>query len=325
VSIKLFSHAGEDRPLVAIALLLVATFTLALQDSLMKYFAAETSFWQIQSLRSLGNVVISITLAAATGGLLLLKPRNFRGVYLRAFFLLITMFFFFSGAPFLSVTEMAAGLYTYPIFVCLLAGPVLGEVVGRWRIASILIGAVGALIVISPWRAEFSAVQLLPVTAGFFFACNILTLRSACRQESTLALAFAAGLLFFVTGMIGVTVLTILPLPPDVQTKMPYVAIGWPTLTWLVAGFAILASILNLTGNICMTRAYQTADVSLLAPLDFSYLIFAAFWGRVIFSQWPDNNTIVGMILILFAGVTIAWREHRSATHKLQQTSCRQQ
>ena len=178
----------------------------------------DTTFWQIQTLRSISNVIISILLAvlpaAASGGLELLKPRNVKGVYLRAFFLLITMFFFFSGAPFLSVTEMAAGLYTYPIFVCLLAGPVLGEIVGRWRIASIAVGSIGALIVISPWKDEFSSVQLLPVTAGFFFACNILTLRSVCRQESTLALAFAAGILFFAAGVIGCLLYTS-PSPRD--------------------------------------------------------------------------------------------------------------
>jgi len=319
--VNLFSHAGDDRPLLAITLLLAATFTLALQDSLMKLMATDTSFWQIQTLRSLGNVVISILLAvlttAGTSGLHLLKPRNVKGVYLRAFFLLITMFFFFSGAPFLSVTEMAAGLYTYPIFVCLLAGPILGEIVGRWRIASIIVGSVGALVVISPWQDEFSSVQLLPVTAGFFFACNILTLRSACRQESTLALSYAAGLLFFIVGLIGITVLSVLPLPQSMQDSMPYVAIGWPQLTWLIAGFAVIASVLNLTGNICMTRAYQTADVSLLAPLDFSYLIFAAVWGRIIFDQWPTTNTITGILLIICAGVTIAWREHKSSKQNL--------
>lgn len=303
--------------MLAIALLLIATFTLALQDSLMKFMSMDTTFWQIQTLRSISNVIISILLAvlpaAASGGLELLKPRNVKGVYLRAFFLLITMFFFFSGAPFLSVTEMAAGLYTYPIFVCLLAGPVLGEIVGRWRIASIAVGSIGALIVISPWKDEFSSVQLLPVTAGFFFACNILTLRSVCRQESTLALAFAAGILFFAAGVIGIAVLSAFPLPQSVQSSMPYIAIGWPHLTWLVAGFAILASVLNLTGNICLTRAYQTGDVSLLAPLDYSYLIFAAVWGRIIFDQWPTANTVTGMLLIICAGVTIVWREHMSA------------
>jgi len=275
----------------------------------MKLMASDTSFWQIQILRSLGNLVLLAILAGATAGLTLLLPRNWRGVYLRAAFLVVCMFFFFSGAPFLSVTQMAAGLYTYPLFVCVLAGPVLGETIGKWRIGSIIIGLAGALLILSPWQETFSAVQILPVIAGFFFACNILTLRSACRHESTLALAFAAGLVFLLSGLCGATLLSLFPLPASLQQQLPYVAIGWPELTTLVVGFALLASVLNLTGNICMTRAYQTADVSLLAPLDFSYLIFAAFWGKVIFDKWPGTNTLAGMLLIICAGVIIAWRE----------------
>ena len=275
----------------------------------MKLMSSQTSFWQIQTLRSIGNLSLLLVLAAFSGGMLLLRARNWRGVYLRAAFLGVCMFFFFSGAPFLSVAQMAVGLYTYPLFVCLLAGPVLGETIGRWRIASMIIGALGALLVLSPWKEDFTSVQILPVIAGFFFACNILTLRKLCRHESTLALAFAAGLIFVISGLCGITILSIFPLSTAVQNQMPYVAIGWPTLTLAVAGFAILASILNLTGNICMTRAYQTADASLLAPLDFTYLIFAAFWGKVIFNNWPPVETLFGMMLIISAGIIIAWRE----------------
>jgi len=306
----LFEHAGDDRPLLAIALLLVGTLTLGLQDSLMKLMSADTSFWQIQTLRSAGNIMILLVLASLTGGLALIRPRNTRGVVLRAAFLSICMFFFFSGAPFLSVAQMAAGLYTYPLFVCLLAGPILGEKIGRWRISAMLLGALGAVLMLSPWQDSFSKVQLLPTVAGFFYACNILTLRSACRRESTLALAFVAGAMFLVSGLIGITVLSLFPLSQNLQQAMPFVAVGWPELTLLIAGFALLASILNLAGNICMTRAYQTADVSLLAPLDFSYLIFAACWGRVIFGDWPSSRAVVGMALIITAGMVIAWREH---------------
>jgi len=312
MKLNLFAHAGADRPLIAIGLLLIATFTLAFQDALMKLMATETSFWQIQAMRSMGNLVISILLAATTGGMLLLKPKNKKGVYLRAAFLALTMFFFFSGAPFLSVAEMAAGLYTYPIFICLLATPVLGEKLGPWRVASIIFGSVGALLVLSPWREGYRMIQLLPLTAGFFFACNVLTLRKACRHESTLALAFAAGVVFLIVGIAGILLLTWFPLSSDTQLTMPYVAIGWPELTWLVAGFAVLASVLNITGNICLTRAYQTADASLLAPLDFSYLVFAAIWGKIIFDKWPDSHTIWGMVFIIGAGITIAWRERVS-------------
>ena len=68
---------------------------------------------------------------------------------------------------------------------------------------------------------------------------------------------------------------------------------------------------LNLSGNICLARAYQTADSSWLAPIDFTYLLFATFWGRVFFDTWPSQKAIIGMILIAIAGMVITWREHQ--------------
>lgn len=311
---SLFEQPGADRPLAALALLLMGVFVLALQDSLVKLMSTDTSFWQFQTLRSIGNLSFVIILALASGSLGLIIPRNWRPALLRAAFLTVCMFFFFAGAPFLTVPQMAAGLYTYPLFVSMLAGPVLGETVGPWRIAALLVGAGGATIILSPWQDDFSAVQVLPILAGFFYATNILTLRKACRNESPLALAFVVGLAFIVSGCVGIALLALFPLPATVREAMPFVAIGWPELTFLVAGFALFASVLNLTGNICLSRAYQTADASWLAPMDFSYLIFAALWSRAIFDQWPNSQALVGMALIGSAGVITAWRERIAAT-----------
>lgn len=311
---NLFRQPSGDRPLQAMGLLLTGVFVIALQDSLMKLMSDETSFWQIQTLRSLGNLSFIAILAAISGSLGLMLPQNWRPVCLRAAFLVICMFCFFAGAPFLTVAQMAAGLYTYPLFVSLLAGPVLGEAVGPWRIGALILGAIGAAFVLSPWREDFSAVQVLPIIAGFFYATNILTLRRACRNESPLALAFAVGVAFVLSGVTGIAVLSWFPLSAETRAAIPFVAIGWPELTLLVAGFAILVSVLNLTGNICISRAYQTADASRLAPLDFSYLIFAAIWSRAIFDQWPSRESIIGMALIGAAGMVTAWRERVKAT-----------
>jgi hypothetical protein len=127
--------------------------------------------------------------------------------------------------------------------------------------------------------------------AGFFYAANILTLRKACRNESplALALAFAAGLGFPIIGLVGVTLLSIFSLYDSIQESMPFVAIGWPELTLMIAGFVLLSSVLNLIGNISISRPYQTADASWLAPMDYSYLIFAAIWSRFIFYRWPSE------------------------------------
>jgi drug/metabolite transporter (DMT)-like permease len=306
---SLFQRPSGDRPITALILLLTGVFAIALQDSLVKLMSVHTSFWQFQLLRSLGNLGFVTLLALFSGGVGLLIPRNWRPVYLRAGILLICMFFFFSGAPFLSVAQMAAGLYTYPLFISLLAIPILGERVGRWRIFAILIGAVGAAFVLNPWDADFSLLQVLPILAGLFYAANILTIRKACRNESPLALAFAAAITFVIAATIVISLLFLFPLSSELRISMPFVAIGWPELTLLVAAFALFASVLNLSANICISRAYQTADASWLAPVDFSYLIFAAFWSQVIFDQWPTRSAIIGMILIGTAGIITAWRE----------------
>lgn len=307
----MFGDPSGDRPAAAMILLLIGISILALQDSLVKLVAPQTSFWQFQALRACGNILVSTLLALAMGGLALLRPRRIKAVYLRAMFMTLCMFCFFAGAPFLTLTQMAAGLYTYPLFVSLLAGPVLGERVGPWRIAALCVGALGAALVLSPWEAGFTLLQCLPILAGFFYAANILTIRRACRNENTLALAFAVAVAFLVSGICGSVALTLFPLPDTLRQVAPFVTIGWPQLTLAILGFAAVTSLLNLTGNVCMSRAYQTADSSWLAPMDFSYLLFATFWSQVIFDSWPTANAIAGMLLIASAGALTAWRERR--------------
>ncbi|MXY65384.1 MAG: hypothetical protein F4206_10565 [Gammaproteobacteria bacterium] len=145
-------------------------------------------------------------------------------------------------------------------------------------------------------------------------AVNILTIRRACRRENTLAMVFPVAVAFLLSGALGSLVLTLFPLPAELQQGAPFVAIGWPMLTWIVVVFALLTSVLNFTGNLCLGRAYQTADSSWLAPLDFSYLLFAVFWGKALFDTWPTMSAIAGMAFIGTAGVLTAWREglHRN-------------
>ena len=300
-----------DHPFTALLLLLAGVIVLALQDSLIKFIAESTSFWQIQTLRSTGNMVLIICLAIISGGVKLIFPKRRLAVAVRSLVMGTCMFFFFSGAPFLTVTQMAAGLYTYPLFVSLLATPLLGERVGKWRIFALIIGAIGAFFMLDPLAETFSMLQILPIMAGFFYACNVIILRRYCRQETPLALTFANGVMFFISGLIGIIVLSFLPVSLETQRAMPFITIGWPVIGLSMFGFAALCSVLNLFGNLSLTRAYQTADSSWLAPLDFSYLLFAAIWGKVIFDTWPTSYSWLGIVMITGAGMITAWREHK--------------
>ena len=113
-------------------------------------------------------IILLILIAYYTNGLKILFPINWKPVYLRAFMMTCCMFCFFSASPSLSVAQMAAGLYTYPLFVLILAIVILKEKVGIWRLTALIIGLIGTLIILEPWSYKFKYDQLLPVLAGFF-------------------------------------------------------------------------------------------------------------------------------------------------------------
>lgn len=313
MKIAIFERPDGDNPFAALFLVLSGVMILGLQDSLVKFMSSDTSLWQFQALRALGNGSLVMLMCALSGNFGLVVPVNWKPVLIRAGVLTLCMFCFFSGAPVLSVAQMAAGLYTYPIFVTLLAAPVLGEQVGRWRLFAVVLGACGALTILRPWTADFSFVQILPVCAGFLYAINVLIVRRFCREESPLALTFAVATVFLATAVIAITTLSAFPPSQQWQADMPFIAIGWPALTKTVLLFAVIASFLNLFGNIFLNRAYQTAESSWLAPLDFSYLFFAALWGKLLFDTWPAQTTLLGMLLIAGAGMLTAWREHKQS------------
>ena len=132
-----FDHPTQDRPMMALTLLLIGVLALALQDTLVKVASPQTSFWQFQSIRSFFNIILVVNIAKLTLGFDVLRPRQPWPVFMRALMLGICMVFFFGAAPQISVTQMAAGLYTYPLFITIMAGPILGEKIGPWRLGAL--------------------------------------------------------------------------------------------------------------------------------------------------------------------------------------------
>ena len=297
--------------MLALGLLVFGVSLLSLQDSLIKLFAPHTSFWQLQLIRSSFNMLFAVGLAALAGGFHLLWPKRFGPALARALLLALCMLCFFGVSQQITVVQMATGLYTYPLFITLLAGPVLGERIGPWRNSALVLGAAGCLLVLNPFADSGSYFQIVPVLAGFFYACNVLVLRRYCRTESPLALAFVVALVFMLTGFGGAVGLKVFEAPASWQQVVPFIFVGWPPLAIGMVGIFACLSALNLIGNLCLSRAYQTADSSWLAPLDFIYLLFVAMWGWVLFESWPSPVAWLGMAMIAASGIVTAIREQR--------------
>lgn len=303
--------SDADRPAMAAGLMLAALMVLALQDSVIRLVGAETSLWQFQLIRSTGNLLLLLVLARLIWGTPPKWPKRLWAVALRSLLLLGSMVLFFGGVPTLTMAEMGAGLYTFPIFITVLSMVVLGERVGPWRAGAVLAGAAGALMILQPASAGFHWVKLLPVGAGLCYAGMVIVTRRWCRQESPVTLAFGVALAYFAAMSAGLALLAAFPAGPAAEAAVPYLARGWVPLALSTVLVALACSVLNVFSNLCLTTAYQNAESSWLAPFDYTYLIFVTLWGLAIFGEFPDPPMLAGMALIAGAGALTAWREGR--------------
>lgn len=297
---------------MAAGLMLGALMLLSLQDGLIKLTSAEISLWQMQAVRACGNLLLLAMLSWLMWRGPPPAPKRLWAIALRSSCLLGAMILLFGGIPALSLAEIAAGLYVFPLFVAVLSAVLLGERVGPRRISAVCIGFCGTLLILKPGTASFQWVSLMPVAAGLCYAGTILSTRRLCRDEHPVTLAFGVAISFVLAGAIGLVVMD-WAAPPALAAQWPYLFTGWHAMELWVFGLVAACSLLNLTANIALTRAYQSAESSWLAPFDYSYLIFATFWGFVMWGHVPDVASCAGMALIAASGSYVAWRERQLA------------
>jgi drug/metabolite transporter (DMT)-like permease len=305
---RFFSHHQEDQIGIAITLMLLALVCLSLQDALIKIISVDTTLWQLQSYRALLNIALVWLIVRQLMPDMSVKPKRPAIVAMRSMFQVGALTLFFGGAPFLSLAQMAGGLYTFPLFVGLF-GLLLGEPVGPRRIVAIAAGFFGTLLVLRPETGTFSLINLMPVGAGFSYALFVITTRRLCRDETPAALVLGANIGIATVGFLGLLMVPYLPVSDSIRSAYPFLLTS--DAPWVLPVVVVIVScaLLNTIGNLCLSKAYQSADSSFLAPIDYSYLLFATIWGILLFGDFPTLPTALGLSLIAGAGIFVAWRE----------------
>lgn len=284
---------GLRRHGAAMALMVIGVACLCVNDALAKGLGAEYPVFQILFLRNLIAAPFTVLIALRMGGRAALRSHRPLAHLLRGALWVGAAWLFFTSIGRMGLAEATALVFVAPLFITALSALFFGEKVGRWRWSAVAAGFVGVLIVIRPGAETFQPIALLPVATALVYAALMLGARLLDPRESVWTL------LLWLTGMGGAISALIAPF-----VWVPVAAADLP----LFFAFALFGT----AGMTMMTQAFRSAPASLIAPLDYTALIWAAGLGWIFWGEIPDAAAWLGAAIIIAGGALVIWREARA-------------
>ncbi|MEZ0243513.1 MAG: DMT family transporter [Sphingomonas sp.] len=282
-------RAIQPSPLRGILLFVSGLLLFASMDTTGKYLAAHYDVPLIVAARYLGNLMLMLALLAPRHGLALMRTRRTGLVIIRALCLAVTSILVGFALQRMPVAETTAINFLAPMLVVVVAGPVLGEKVGRVGWGAALFGFIGVLVIVRP-GSGLETVGVICALAGVVAGVGYQLLsRVLVATESTIALLFYTAL----TG----SIIFGLALPWFWTGEQPS---AFEALLFLSLG------VYGGLGHFLITAAYRHAPASLLAPTNYLQLVWAGLLGWLVFGHLPDRISLLGMAMIALSGVAVA-------------------
>lgn len=286
----------EQHPLKAIGFFSAAVLLISVVDAVCKIYTTDLHAVQLVWGYFVGiNLTLAVYFAIRRERLSALLKTERRGLqFARPAFLAGSITSLFIGLTYLPIAETTAIGFTAPLFITALSVPLLKEKVGFHRWAAVLIGLAGVLIIVRPGGGLWHWASIMPLIGAVFFAAFQLITRVLASSERTHVTLFHTG----VGGLFWTSLMA-----PFFWTE--------PTAVhWVVF---IGTGAMGALAHLCMISAFNRAEASLLAPHNYTKIIWVAVLGYVFFGDVPSLNMWVGTAVIVSAGVYVLYRERRRA------------
>jgi drug/metabolite transporter (DMT)-like permease len=295
--------APQDRVLPGVALMLAFCVLAPLLDVAAKLAADTIPVGQITAARFLlqGLLMLPVVLVMRLDWAM--PPRAMALVALRAVFLILSTYCFVAAIQVMPLADALAIVFVAPFVLLILGKFLYGEQVGPRRIAASVVGFGGAMLVIQPSLTVFGLVALFPLGTAFFFAFYMLITRQ-------LSVGIHPVTMQMHTSIAG----TLICLPVlwlmdggGVASLDPVMPQGWAWVWLLGVGFW------GAVSHMCMTYALKFAPSATLAPLQYLEIVTAVGLGYLVFGDFPDAITWVGIAVIVASGLYVIHRERELA------------
>ena len=284
-----------QQPLKGVLFFITAIFLISVVDTICKLFTKD-----LHSIQLVWGYFVGINLILWIFFLLkgekLSKLRTTDRPLLQIFrpaFLVCSISSLFVGLTYLPIAEATAIGFVAPLFITALSVPILKETVDIHRWSAVVLGLIGVIIIVRPGGDFWHFASIMPLLGALFFALFQIMTRLLSATENTYTTLFYTGL-----GGLGWSSLIV-----------PFVWV-LPSQIHILVFFAIGA--MGAVAHLCMISAFDRAEASLLAPYNYTKLLWVAVLGYWIFGDIPSLDMWIGAVIIVSAGFYVLYRENKT-------------
>ncbi len=272
-------------------LMLAATVSVVGMNVSVREVAADIHVFEIAFFRNLFGVLIFLPVLFRTEANPF-RTRKFGLLTLRAILNTVAMLAFFYALTLIPLTDVTALSFTTPLFASMLAIVILREPMSGRRWIGLVIGLLGALVILRPGFQVIGLGSLMVLLSSGVWACALMCIKVLTRTESALTIALYAALM---------------------QVPVAFVAslFVWVWPSWWQLGLLAIIGGLGGFAQLCLSQAFRDADTTLVLPVDFTKLIWAGLAGFLMFGEIPEIWTVLGAVVVFGAVIYIAGQERR--------------
>jgi drug/metabolite transporter (DMT)-like permease len=298
--------------LKAIAFLSSGALIFTLQDVVIKLMSGGFPLSEIMAIRCVVALMPLLILVHYDGGLGRLRIRRPWPLLARGALLLGSYTSYYLAIAAIPLAEAISLSYSAPLFIALLAGPILGE---KPRISSwlaIVVGFTGVIIVCRPGAGAIDPAAFLAVAGAAFYALAQLMARRLGISERASIMSLMQNLVFFIAAVAMGAIAGRGDLAVTTHPSMQFLLRAWhlPNLrdSLLISSTGLVAGVASWL----LTHAYRIGEANVIAPFEYISIPWATLWGISVWGEIPKIHTIIGIVVIIGTGVFVLWMVGRA-------------
>lgn len=285
--------SDTDHPLRGILWMLLAVVMFSAMDAMMKSLTPHYSAMQITCLRGLFAWPMVVIWLFATRQTRQLLQARWSLHFLRAGLGIFTLWAFIFSLQTLALADAYTIFFAAPLLITALSAWWLKEKVAFRHWVAIAIGLAAVVYMLKPDTDQFLSLgALAALFAAFGYAVSALTIRVLAKSDTTGNMVFWLLTLL----IIGAGILAL----PD-----------WRPLQWQLWPYFLLLGITGFIGQIAITEAFRQAPASIIAPFEYTALLWAIGFDILLWQLWPGVNMLLGGSIIIASGLYLFLQQRR--------------